>query len=98
MKKIFIVLDTYPFANADCNIICVGESMSAVIDGMIEMGLIRGDTQVTPLATGNAQFLLEDYLPSWKTEVRLLTKNEFNDWFRFCDYEAWEYELFTDKK
>lgn len=96
MKKIFIVLDTYPFA--DCPIICAGESMSAVIDGMIEMGLIRGDTQVTPLATGNAQFLLEDYLPSWKTEVRLLTKNEFNDWFRFYDCEAWECELFTDKK
>ena len=98
MKKVFIVLDTYPFANVDCNIICAGESMSAVIDGMIEMGLICGDTEITPLATGNARFLLEDYLPSWKTEVRLLTKNEFNDWFRFYDYEAWEYELLTDKK
>lgn len=97
MKSIFIVLDTYPVRGA-CDVLCAGESMSAVIDDMIERGLIYGDIRITPLATSNARYALEDYLPSWKTEVRLLTKNEFNDWFGGCDYRAWEIPFATEKK
>lgn len=98
MKTIFVALDTYPFANVDCNVICVGESVAAIIDNMIQTGIIKGDIQITPLATGHARYFLEDYLPSWKTELRLLTKNEFNEWFSNCDYEIWDFDLLTEKK
>ena len=98
MKKIFIVLDTYPFSKGGCNVVCAGESMSAVIDDMIEAGLIYEDIQITPLAMSNARYTLEDYLPSWRTELRLLTKNDFNDWFSGYDYKAWEIPLATEKK
>ena len=98
MKNIFIVLDLYPVSRGGCNVICAGESMSAVIDDMIEEGLIDENTQITPLAMSNARYTLEDYLPSWRTELRLLTKNEFNDWFKSYDYRAWEIPLATEKK
>lgn len=98
MKKVFIVLDTYPFSKGGCNVVSVGESMSAVIDDMIEAGLIYEDIEITPLAMSNARYTLEDYLPSWRTELRLLTKNEFNDWFSGYDYKAWEIPLATEKK
>lgn len=97
MKKVFIVLDTYPFSSGGCNVICIGESMSAVIDDMIEAGLIYEDIEITPLATGRVRYALKDYLPSWKTELRLLTKNEFNDWFSGYDYRVWEIPLVTEK-
>jgi hypothetical protein len=98
MKNIFIVFDIYPFSRSGCNVVCAGESMSAVIDDMIEAGLIDENTQITPLAMSNARYTLEDYLPSWRTELRLLTKNEFNDWFKSYDYRAWEIPFATEKK
>ena len=101
MKKIFVIVDTYDYGNRgapDCDIIATGESVAAIIDYMICKGFIREDTQVTPLATSRACFFIKDYLPSWKTELRLLTKNEFNEWFSYSFYKIEEFELITEKE
>ncbi len=101
MKKVFVAVDTYDYGNRggpDNDIIAIGESVAAIIDYMICMGFIREDTQVTPLATSHACFFLGEHFPSWKTELRFLTKNEFNEWFNYSFYKIEEFELITEEE
>lgn len=94
MKKVFLVVDTYPYGDRapDCNILSAGLSVAAVIKNMIEMGYIRGDCLIIPNSSRHRYFL-DEYLENWKEELLLLTQNEFNDWFEDAEYQIIDFPL-----
>ena len=91
MKKVFAMVDAFPACDADCNVICIGSSVCAIIAEMIDLGYIRGDCIINPISSGR-RFFLDEYLKDWKNELPLLTQNEFNEWFNH-EYEIWDFPL-----
>lgn len=87
-------------AQGDLEIVAVGESARALIEALIDFELIDAETMVNPLtyADGKDRFVpLGEHLPNWKKDLPLLTRNEFNEWFKF-DYRIDLYPMMHEKK
>ena len=78
-KKAYLLKDVDPFMNADDPNIAISLSLKDLIRHVINLGMVDERTYICPDGRNIRQ--LGEYLPTWKTELCLLSMAEFNDWF-----------------
>ena len=94
----YVLLSYTP--KGDTEIMAVGESAHALIEAMIELGFIEGDVLIDPEVHGDGKSYfqpLDEYLPNWKQQLPLLSRNEFNEWFAY-NYRIDLYPLIQEKE
>lgn len=77
-EYIYILRDTDPWSEIDDRDIIAALSVKELIQHAVDVGFIEGEQMIF---LDRKHYFLDEYLPTWKTELCLLSNNEFNEWF-----------------